>query len=217
MTGLCRTHLSLNWQALQPLELDASQAASLAEPASIVDGKPDATKIDEIDLEKLAREFRMQRIVFEAALDVYDEMQTKGRGGKPDLLGQLVRLIEQLEHGPRPCPAAELRDTSASGVLHLAGNVSEWTQSIAVDRGNYAMWVQDGNWLLPGHGTAQGSFGRLVPLNHRSPDIGIRVVYDQCAVSQTTCNNYILYPGIICLKNNMLCNEKGVADMRSYL
>ena len=82
------------------------------------------------------------------------------------------------EHGPRPCPAAELRDTSASGVLHLAGNVSEWTQSIAVDRGNYAMWVQGGNWLLPGHGTAQGSFGRLVPLNHRSPDIGLRVVYD---------------------------------------
>ena len=82
------------------------------------------------------------------------------------------------EHGPRPCPAAGLRDASAAGVLHLAGNVSEWTQSIAVDRGNYAMWVQGGNWLLPGRGTAHGSFGRLVPLNHRSPDIGFRVVYD---------------------------------------
>ena len=82
------------------------------------------------------------------------------------------------EHGPRPCPAPELRDASAAGVLHLAGNVSEWTQSIAVDRGNYAMWVQGGNWLLPGRGTAHGSFGRLVPLNHRSPDIGLRVVYD---------------------------------------
>ena len=81
-------------------------------------------------------------------------------------------------HGPRPCPAPDLRDSSASGVLHLAGNVSEWTQSIAVDRGNYAMWVQGGNWLLPGRETARGSFARLVPLNHRSPDIGIRVVYD---------------------------------------
>ena len=82
------------------------------------------------------------------------------------------------EHGPRPCPVAALRDASADGVLHLAGNVSEWTQSIAVDRGNYAMWVQGGNWLLPGRGTVHGSFGRLVPLNHRSPDIGFRVVYD---------------------------------------
>ena len=86
---------------------------------------------------------------------------------------------DQPEPGPRPCPVAGLRDASAAGVLHLAGNVSEWTQSIAVDRGNYAMWVQGGNWLLPGRGTAHGSFGRLVPLNHRSPDIGIRVVYDQ--------------------------------------
>ena len=82
------------------------------------------------------------------------------------------------EHGPRPCPTPKVRDSSAGGVLHLAGNVSEWTQSIAVDRGNYAMWVQGGNWLLPGRDTAHGSFGRLVPLNHRSPDIGIRVVYD---------------------------------------
>ena len=82
------------------------------------------------------------------------------------------------EHGPRPCPAPGNRDSSAGGVLHLAGNVSEWTQSIAVDRGNYAMWVQGGNWMLPGRDTAQGTFGRLVPLNHRSPDIGFRVVYD---------------------------------------
>ena len=82
------------------------------------------------------------------------------------------------EPGLRPCPAAELRDLSAGGVHHLAGNVSEWTQSIAADRGNYAMWAQGGNWLLPGDRTALGSFGRLVPLNHRSPDIGIRIVYD---------------------------------------
>ena len=82
------------------------------------------------------------------------------------------------EHGPRACRAADLRDASAGGVLHLAGNVSEWTQSIAVDRGNYAMWVHGGNWLLPGHATARATFGRLVPLNHRSPDIGFRVVYE---------------------------------------
>ena len=82
------------------------------------------------------------------------------------------------EHGTRPCPAPGIRDSSADGVLHLAGNVSEWTQSIAVDRGNYAMWVQGGNWMLPGRDTAHGTFGRLVPLNHRSPDIGFRVVYD---------------------------------------
>ena len=80
--------------------------------------------------------------------------------------------------GPRACAAPGLRDISAAGARHLAGNVSEWTQSIAVERGNYAMWVQGGNWLLPGRATAHGGFGRLVPLNHRSAGIGFRVVYD---------------------------------------
>ena len=83
------------------------------------------------------------------------------------------------EHGPRPCPAPGIRDSSPGGVLDLAANVSEWTRSIAVDRGSYAMWVQGGSWLLPGRETTYGSFARLVPLNHRSPDIGFRVVYDR--------------------------------------
>lgn len=82
------------------------------------------------------------------------------------------------EAGPRPCRVDRLRDETADGVLHLAGNVSEWTSSIAVNAGNYAMWVQGGNWLLPGRDTTLASFGRLVPLNHRSPAIGLRVVYD---------------------------------------
>ena len=90
-----RPRLSLDWQALQPLDLNASQTARLAELAPIVDGKPDAAKIAAIDLEKLAVEFRMQRIVFEAARDVYDQMQHNWQGGKAVLLGQLVRLIEQ--------------------------------------------------------------------------------------------------------------------------
>ena len=81
--------------------------------------------------------------------------------------------------GPEPCRGAGLRDATAGGVLHLAGNVSEWTSSIAVSGGNYAMWVQGGNWLLPGMETTLASFGRLVPLGHRSRAIGLRVVYDR--------------------------------------
>ena len=91
-----RPRLSLDRQALQPLELYASETARLAELAPIVDGKPDVTKIEEIDLEKLAREFRTQRIVFEAARDVYDQMQKNWRGAKAVLLAQLVRLVEQV-------------------------------------------------------------------------------------------------------------------------
>ena len=88
-------HLSLDWQKLKPLELDAGRTAKLAELAPIVEGKPDVMKIEAIDLEKLAKEFRTQRIIFETARDVYDQMQTNWRGGKAFLLAQLVRLVEQ--------------------------------------------------------------------------------------------------------------------------
>ena len=88
-------HLSLDWQKLKPLELDAGRTAKLAELAPVVEGKPDVTKIGAIDLEKLAKEFRTQRIIFETARDVYDQMQTNWRGSKAFLLVQLVRLVEQ--------------------------------------------------------------------------------------------------------------------------
>ena len=69
-------------------------------------------------------------------------------------------------------------DETSSGIRHLAGNVSEWTRSVSVDRGAITMWVQGGNWILPGRTTSQTIFGRKVTLNHRSESIGFRVVYD---------------------------------------
>lgn len=90
-----KPHLSLDWSKVQPLELNASQTARLAELAPILEGKPDVSKIARIDLEHLAREFRTQKIIFEAARDVYDQMQKDWKGSKEFLLAQLVRLVEQ--------------------------------------------------------------------------------------------------------------------------
>lgn len=90
-----RPRLSLDWQVLQPLVLDASKTVQLAELAPFLDSKPDVTKIEEIHLKKLAEEFRTQRIVFEAASEVYDQMQPNWKGNKAVLIAQLVSLIEQ--------------------------------------------------------------------------------------------------------------------------
>ena len=92
---LYHPRLSLDWQKVKPLELNAVQTAKLAELAPIVEGKPDVTKIEAIDLENLTREFRTQRIIFETARDVYDQMAKDWRGSKELLLAQLVRLVEQ--------------------------------------------------------------------------------------------------------------------------
>lgn len=90
-----RPRLTLDWDRIQPLELDAARTAQVAELAPILEGKPDVTRIDRIELVRLAREFRTQRIIFETARDVYDQMQHSWRGSKEVLLAQLVRLVEQ--------------------------------------------------------------------------------------------------------------------------
>ena len=87
--------LSLDWDKVQPLELNASQTAQVAELAPIVEGKPDLESVTPIDLESLAREYRTQRIIFETARDVYDQMQNDWRGNREFLLAQIVRLVEQ--------------------------------------------------------------------------------------------------------------------------
>ena len=90
-----RPRLFLNWSKVKTLELNASKVAEVAELAPIVEGKPDVTKITAIDLERLAQEFRMQRIIFEAARDVFDQMQNDWKGSREFLLAQLVRLVGQ--------------------------------------------------------------------------------------------------------------------------
>jgi len=90
-----RPQLTLDWENVRLLELNAFETAQIAELAPIVDGKPDVTKISQIDLERLGREQRMQRIVFEAARDNFDRMQKNWKGNKEYLLAQLIRLVEQ--------------------------------------------------------------------------------------------------------------------------
>ena len=90
-----RPRLSLDWENVKLLDLNASETAQVAELAPIVAGKPDVSKVTAIDLERLAREFRMQRIIFETARDVYDQMQKDWKGSKESLLAQLVHLVEQ--------------------------------------------------------------------------------------------------------------------------
>lgn len=86
--------LLMDWDAVRPLILDASQTAQVAELAPILEGKPDTTKIDRIELEKLAEKFRTQRIIFETARDVYDQMKQTWSGSREVLLAQIVRLVE---------------------------------------------------------------------------------------------------------------------------
>jgi len=89
-----RPRLSLDFSMVKALVLDAAATATIAELAPIVEGKPDVSKVTEIDLTELGQRFRRQRIVFEAARDVFDQMRSSWKGDSEALLSQLVTLVE---------------------------------------------------------------------------------------------------------------------------
>ncbi|HEY9691566.1 MAG TPA: DEAD/DEAH box helicase family protein [Oculatellaceae cyanobacterium] len=90
-----KPELKLNMSQVETLQLDAYDNSTLAELAPIVDGKPDVTKIKEIDLEDLGRKFRMQKIAFEVARDIFDQMKPGWKGNREYLLAKLIRLVEE--------------------------------------------------------------------------------------------------------------------------
>ena len=87
--------LTLDWAKARTLELNAAHTAQVAELAPVLEGKPDVSHISRIELERLAREFRIQRIIFETARDVFDQMKHTWQGSREVLLAQLVHIVEE--------------------------------------------------------------------------------------------------------------------------
>jgi type III restriction enzyme len=69
--------------------------------AAVVAGKPNLAVMTEIDLQALAERFRFQKIVFEVARDVYDQIKPTWKGTKENLLAQVIRLVEKFITSPR--------------------------------------------------------------------------------------------------------------------
>ncbi len=93
-------NLKVALEKVQKLELNPENTPLKAELAQIVEGKPDITrKLKIIDLsndqvEKLLTSLRKQRLIFEAARDVFDQMQPSWPGSKEYLIAQLIRIVE---------------------------------------------------------------------------------------------------------------------------
>jgi type III restriction enzyme len=90
-----RPTLGLDLAKAKPLRLDAYETPTLAELAPIIEGKPDVTRISEISLRELGERFRMQKIVFSTASDIYEQMKGTWKGSREYLLAQVIRLVEK--------------------------------------------------------------------------------------------------------------------------
>jgi type III restriction enzyme len=95
-----RPKLELDLKKVEPLTLDATDKIENAEMAAVVAGKPNLAMMTEIDLQELAQRFRLQKIVFEVARDIYEQMKPAWRGNKQNLLAQVVWLVEKFITSP---------------------------------------------------------------------------------------------------------------------
>lgn len=93
--------LTLDLTQVPVLSLNAAEVVTRADLAAMIEGKPDLTRLSQIELEELGRRFRLQKIAFEAARDVFDQMKPKWRGNKDILLAQLIRLVEKVLRSDR--------------------------------------------------------------------------------------------------------------------
>lgn len=90
-----RPKLKLDFAEVPVLTLKATDKIENAEMAAVVAGKPNLAVMTEIDLFKLAERFRLQRIIFEVARDVYQQMTPTWKGNKENLLAQVIRIVEK--------------------------------------------------------------------------------------------------------------------------
>lgn len=90
-----KPQLKIDLKKVKTLTLNAYDTPTLAEIAPVVDGRPDVTKISEIDLQNLGEKYRYQKIIFTTARDVYDQMAPDWKGDKNILLAQLIRIVEK--------------------------------------------------------------------------------------------------------------------------
>ena len=67
--------LDVDWSKVEPLKLDPATTPITAELAPALGGASDLSKVQTIDLEKLPEEFRLQRLVFQAARKAFEEIR----------------------------------------------------------------------------------------------------------------------------------------------
>lgn len=87
--------LNLDWDNLDKLVLSPEDAPTIVEVAPVVDGKPKFDQLNEIDLERLAEEHRLQRLKLQAAVRLHTKFGQSWDGDAGSHIGQLMQVIDE--------------------------------------------------------------------------------------------------------------------------
>lgn len=90
-----KPHLSVDINKVDLFTVNVTDAMFSAELADMVGGQANLAMLSNINLEKLAQLQRMQTIIFQISLDIYEKMNPSWNGNKIMLVSQIVRIAEQ--------------------------------------------------------------------------------------------------------------------------
>lgn len=127
--------LSLDIQKVKRLELRPEDTPLRAELAPFIEGKPDATKLSEINLadkqvEDILLVLRKQRLIFEISRDVYEQIQPTWTGNKEYLLMRLVKIIENFIDSKKLVIASRIYQEDLKKRLLILLNMNKIVQHI---------------------------------------------------------------------------------------
>ncbi len=88
-------YLEFDWGKLKKLILSPEDTPTIVEVAPILDGRPDVTKLTEVDLRKLADVDRLQTLKLQAAVRLREQFAQNWPGDPGSQIGQLVELIDK--------------------------------------------------------------------------------------------------------------------------
>jgi type III restriction enzyme len=94
--------LKLDMSRIEPLTLDAMKTPTRVDVGSIVDGQASLGAASEIDLRKLAEEYRTQKIAFMAARTIFEqERRADWKGNEALLMARIVDIAERFIESDR--------------------------------------------------------------------------------------------------------------------
>ena len=128
--------LSINWKKITSIDLQSDGISTVVGMAPTLDGKPHVDKLSEIDLCGTNETPRLQKIIFIAAKDVYDDISLNWKGHKALLLIQIINFVEKFINMGKINVAGESHNSLKAKMtilLHIKKVVSHVCKSIEAD------------------------------------------------------------------------------------
>jgi hypothetical protein len=122
--------LSLDKRQVRPLELILRETITRADMAKILGSNVDTSETTPIDLTTIADQFRMQKIIFNTAIEVFERMNPKWPGSKEQLLSQIIAIIEDFLESEKIRIIPEVGYDDVRRLITLVLNMSKIVEHI---------------------------------------------------------------------------------------